>query len=353
MPRSSRWLNLGTLVVAALATGTAACDWVSLAANALTYDTIARGEAGNVAAGTSAIYVTLAEDGLAVHESGALARVSRVAPEAPSASVDDIAIAGDLLFALDAREPGYLSVYSLRDPLSPRLVAAPRAVPVGPFSGVSAAAGVCVVSGGTSELTAWRYDSTGVLAGPAGTADLGRGQPDVLLAADGRRIFVATHYGGPRFGIDVLALERGALRGETRQRLGLPGAGFTTGGSHPANFPIQTAEVGADTLLVAHARGVGILGVGADGSLRLLGVLDVGGPPVSIAALGSRAVVAVAGRQPAVVELGPAPGGWGVLRRLPLPSGTFPAGIALTPARIVLAARRHGVLSFELAPPNP
>lgn len=105
--------------------------------------------------------------------------------------MDDLAVSGVLLFVLDARAPGHLSVLSLRDPVRPTLASPPREVPVGPFSGVSASAGLCIVSGGTSSMTAWRFASTGALAGPVASMDLGRGQPDVLIARDGGLIFGA------------------------------------------------------------------------------------------------------------------------------------------------------------------
>jgi hypothetical protein len=78
------------------------------------------------------------------------------------------------LFALDATAPGHLLVYSLADPDRPALTAQNIPVSVGPFSGVSATAGIVAVSGGTSELSLREYDTTGQLDNSVFTADLGR-----------------------------------------------------------------------------------------------------------------------------------------------------------------------------------
>lgn len=222
----------------------------------------------------------------------------------------------------------------------------PRDVPVGPFSGVSASAGLCVVSGGTSRLTAWRYDSAGVLTGPIATADLGRGQPDVLVAADGRRLYVSTHYRGPSFGLDVLGYEPAVERLERRAEFPLDGAGFTAGGAKPANFPIAAASLGGDSVLVAYGRGVGVIAAAAPERPTLEETIDVGGPAVSIAVRGTAALVAVSGSHPALVILdfsGPPR----IVNRIPLPAGTLPTGVALTSAQAVVAARDRGVLVFD------
>jgi len=50
----------------AAAAGAGGCNWVSLARNAIAYETTTRGEAGNLVAQDSRLYVTLAEDGVAV-----------------------------------------------------------------------------------------------------------------------------------------------------------------------------------------------------------------------------------------------------------------------------------------------
>lgn len=329
-----------------VALATASCNWLALARNALTYRELQRGEAGNLALRDSLIYATLAEDGFAIVGAASGRRLATVTPPAGSGSVDDLAIAGGLLFVLDARPPGFVSVYALDNPGQPRLVSPPRAAPVGPFSGISAAAGVCVVSGGTAKLTAWRYDSIGGLTGPVATTDLGRGQPDVLLAPDGLHAYVSTHYWGPFFGLDVIAVD-GASRLRTLAELEFDGAGFTAGGAAPANFPIEAAAFGRDTILVAHARGITLVDVATPERPLLRATIDVGGPAVNVDALGRTALVAVGGATPALVLLDIAGGRATITRRLPLAPGTFPGGVALTATHAAVAAADRGVQVLE------
>jgi hypothetical protein len=236
------------------------CNWVSLAKNAYSYETTARGEASNVVARDGIAWTALGADGLGVIDTRSGARIRTIAPPPGSESIDDAAIADSLLFVLDARPPGHLAAYALSGRDSLVLVSPPRVVPVGPFSGVSASNGVVVVSGGTSRLTAWRYDASGIATDsvPFATADLGRGQPNVLLANG--VAFVATHYWGPYFGLNVVRL---GVAGQLSAagKLELDGAGFTDGGAKPANFPIGLALLNDTTLLVAFARGVAVVNV--------------------------------------------------------------------------------------------
>jgi hypothetical protein len=343
--RARRLVLAPTLGALALLAG---CDWVALARNALTYREISDGEAGNLVAPGSLLYVTRAGLGVEILDAGSGRVLATLPPEQPGASADDVAAADGLLFVLDARAPGALSVYSLSDPVLPRLVSTARDVPVGPFSGVSAAGGVCIVSGGTSELTLWRYDSTGTLSGPVATADLGRGQPDVLVGREGRTAFVSTHRWGPYFALDVARVDAAGGRFERSGRLELDGAGFTEGGSKPANFPIEAALLGADTVLVAHARGVSVIGIGEGGAPRLLKLIDVGGPAVNVDTRGGRAAVAVGGQNSSLLLLDFSAGADGrIVRRFAL-SGARPSGVALLDGRAAVAAGDRGVLVFEL-----
>jgi hypothetical protein len=328
-------------LAAALACG--ACNWVSLATHSLTYRTIQTGEAGNLAARGSVVYATLAEAGIVVLDGLGGQPLDTLAPPAGQ-SVDDVAIADDLLFALDARPPGHLSVYSLADPAHPRLIGAAREVAVGPFSGVSAAGGLCVVSGGTSQLTLWRYDRAGTLTGPLATADLGRGQPDVLLGAGGV-LYVSTHYWGPYFGLELARFDPAQNRIERLGNVPLPGAGFTTGGAKPANFPIESALLGTDTLLVASARGLDVLDVHDPAQPRLITTIDLGGPAVNVDAARRAAAAVVGGSAPALVTLDFATSP-PRQRRIALAPGTIPTGVALGGPRAAVAAGSTGVLLF-------
>lgn len=344
----TRWTDFGGMrprTIALIAVALSGCDWVSLAANALTYDTLRAGEAGNIVARGSVAYVTLADSGVAVIDAASGRRLAVHPPPAGTESVDDLALDGDLLFLLDARAPGALSVWSLRDPIRPTLIAPGRPVPVGPFSGVSARGGLCVVSGGTSDLTVWRYDTVGRLE-PTGALDLGRGQPDVLVASSDLA-FVSVHYWGPYFGIDVVRGERGQF--VRVGQLALDDAGFTTGGAGPANFPIESALLDSATLLVAHSRGLAVIRVAPVRKPSLVEVIDVGGPAANVDAAGRVVVVAVGGRTPAIafVDFNAPAGSASRVRRVTLAPGTNPVGVALSThnASVALvAARGQGVL---------
>lgn len=329
-----------------VALATASCNWLSLARHSLTYRELRRGDTGNLAAHDSLLYATVADDGFTIVVARSGRRLVTITPPPGSESVDDLAVADGLLFALDARPPGHVSVYSLEHPVQPQLVSPPRPVPVGPFSGISAAAGICIVSGGTSELTVWRYDRTGLSAEPVATADLGRGQPDVLVAPDGRRAYVSTHYWGPYFGMDVVVLDAHGQPGAPAE-LAIDGAGFTTGGAKPANFPIESAVLGRDTVLVAHAAGVAVVDVSIPDHPVLRTTIDLGGPAVNVDARGSTVAVAVGGEAPAVVLLEVAGGRAALARRFALPSGTLPGGVALTATHASVALAARGVQTFE------
>ena len=328
-------------IAAALVVG---CDWLSLAEHALTYPTLQRGEVGNVVALDSLFIATAGEDGITVR--GADGRVlATVLPPVGSESVDALAIEGSLLFTLDARPPGHLTAWSMDDPMHPRVVTPPRAVAVGPFSGVSAAAGIVVVSGGTSRLTAWAYDSAGALGVRFATADLGRGQPDVLLARDGRVAFVSTHNWGPYFELDVVPMTPDSARMlHPSSRVALPGAGFTDGGAKPANFPVRAALLDDGTLLVAAGRGVAVMDVSDAEHATIRRVMELSGPVVSIATHGKRAAIVVAGETPTLVVIDLMNATQPLVRRHPLAPGTLPLGVAMSARTVAIAARGQGVL---------
>lgn len=341
-----RYAIAAMLVAMFVAVALAGRNWISLAANAITYQTVAAGEAANLATHAGLIYATRAEAGLDILDSSGIT-ITTMAPAAGSESVDDIAIAGTLLFALDARVPGHITVFSLDDPRQPRLVMTPREVPVGPFSGVSAAEGLAVVSGGTSQLTVWRYDSAGALTGAVATADLGRGQPDVLLAREGGLGFVSTHYWGVSFGLDVVRLSPAGTSVSLAGQLRIANAGFTRGGAKPANFPIETAQLSPDTVLLAYARGLAVIGASSDIPV-LMARLDLGGPAVNVDARDGRAAVVVGGSAPQLVIISFAGGVARIVKRFKLDAGVRPVAVVLTPSKAAVAARDRGVLVFDL-----
>jgi hypothetical protein len=193
----------------------------------------------------------------------------------------------------------------------------------------------------------WQYDSTGVVTGPTATADLGRGQPDVLVQRDGKLVFVATHYRGPDFGLDIVRVDSAARHTETVVALPLDGAGFTEGGAKPANFPIELARLDDSTTLVAFARGVAVVNTAPPARSRVQLVVDVGGPAVNVDTDGSTVVVAVSGRSPALAVLDLSSSNPRVVKRISLPPGTLPLGVSLLPSKVAVAARDRGILIFD------
>ena len=331
--------------VAVLLVAFAFGDWIVLGYRALGYPVTPAGQASNVVVREGFAYAAMAESGLGVYELESGRLVQTLAPAEAEGSVDDLALADGFLFALDARIPGALSVYSLGDPRQPRRVSGATPVEGGPLSGVAAAAGRAVVSGGTSRLTLRRYDREGNLSTEIATADLGRGQPDVLLRPDGGMAAVSTHFAGPEFGLSLLDFSEDAPR--VAGTLPLPEAGFTPGGSKPANFPIEGAWAG-DTLLLAQGNALAFVDLSDPRRPRLLRSLELGVHPVNVDAAGG--IVAAVGSFPrerlVLIELGrgvePR-----ILRSLELPAGSMPTGVAVGSDRIAVATQGRGVLFFQ------
>ncbi|HKY61844.1 MAG TPA: hypothetical protein VJR29_00355 [bacterium] len=325
-------------------------NWIALGFQALAYPRSESGAASNVVAQGPYAYASLGGEGLAIVELASGRKVETLAPPRGSGSVDDLAVADGWLFVLDAEIPGHLSVYSLADPAQPRLVEQPREIDVGPFSGVSAAAGKVIVSGGTSRLSLLRYDAQGRLGSEIVFADLGRGQPDILLRPDGKGAVVSSHFVGPRFGLTTLKLDSMPLGLQVQAKLELEGAGFSAGGATPANFPIEGAWAG-ETLLLAYGRGLGIFEVDSQGALRLRRRLELGLAAVNVDAQGRFAAVVGASPEPSllILDLG-SPQDPKVLRRIALPRETRATGVALAGDKVVVAAQNQGVLTFNTHP---
>jgi hypothetical protein len=296
--------------------------------------------------GTTA-YGSLADQGLDVVDLMHPERHRTISPPVGSESIDDVAVADGLLFALDARRPGHLSVFSLSDPTMPLLASAAVEVEVGPFCGVSAGGGRVIVSGGTSVLALRTYDREGRLSPEVATIDLGRGQPDVLIAPDGGRAFVSTHFRGPHFGLTTLEIGSGSTPLVRGGKVDLDTYGFTAGGAKPANFPIEAA-LAANVLLVAHARGLAIISVGATKQPRVLSVLSLEVKAVSVDVDGSMAGVVGSSPRPLLALVDVAnPSAPIVKRSVPLPEGSYATSVAVGPAHVVVAAHKRGLLIFQ------
>ncbi len=331
-----------------LALSASSCDWISLTCNALTYRTTGTGEVGNIVALGRVAYVTRAEQGLEIIDLSTGEKIQRMAPPSGSESIDDLALADGFLFTLDARPPGSLTIFSMADPKAPQQVSGPVPVPVGPFSGVSASAGRVIVSGGTSDLTLRSYDRDGRLGEEVASIDLGRGQPDVLLAPGGQRAFVSTHFSGPHFGLMGLDMSSGSLTIAVNGRLDLETIGFTAGGAKPANFPIEAA-LHHDSLLIAYTKGLALVDPKELKILQLIKAKDLGVEPVNVDASGQTVAVVGSAPRPMLVLLSiQSPGGISVQRSIPLPEGTYATGVAVTSDHVAVAGHEKGVLIFKI-----
>lgn len=348
MERSERRVATLLLVLAPLPL-LGACAWIGLTWGALNYPTTGAGETANVVSDGDWSYATRGASGLEIlNLRGAPRRRYQELPPGLD-SADDVALADGLLFVLDARPPGHLAVFSLAEPARPLLRGAPVPVDVGPFSGVAAGGGRVVVSGGASRLSVRRYDASGALGGEVATADLGRGQPDVLLAPRGDHAFVSTHDFGPHFSVKVARLSDPPAAPLLESSIALPTYGFTPGGARPANFPIELALEG-DTLYVACGDGVRVVDLSAPGAPRALAHVPLDIHPVNIDVRDGIAAVVGSAPSPALVFIDVRePARPRVLRSFPLPEGSRGTGVALTDSHAVVAAHGLGSLLFGRA----
>ena len=320
-----------------------ACGWPGLIAGALTTPTSTADASSNVAIASGVAYVAHATQGIERIDL-ATGQRSFTAPPMPVDRIDDVAVADGLLFALDATPPGHLLVYRIGsgDGLQRRALAE---VAVGPFSGVAAGAGHVIVSGGTSALSLHRYGLDGSLSKASASADFGRGQPDIALSPGGRIALISTHVQGPRFGMTVAEVRDQPLALHSLGYVELPGAGFTDGGFHPANFPLQAAALG-EIVLVAHGGGLSVIDAPAGRAPILLGTKDLGLKATAIAIDGERRLAYIAGTAPrpqlVTLDLGD-PRTPRITERRVLPPSSSPSAIALDASHLVVALQGGGV----------
>ena len=319
------------------------CGWPGLIAGALSTPTSVGDASSNVAIADGVAFVAHSTLGI---ERIDLATGRRVftAPPMPVDRIDDVAVADGLLFALDATPPGHLLVYRIGTDANLQRISLVE-VAVGPFSGVAAGAGHVIVSGGTSALSLHRYGLDGSLSKASASADFGRGQPDIALAAGGRIALISTHVQGPRFGLTVAEVQDRPLALHSLGYVELPGAGFTKGGFHPANFPLQAAALG-EIVLVAHGAGLSVIHAPPGQAPVMLGTKQLGLDATAIAIDGERRLAYIVGAAPhpqlLTLDLADARTPRIVERRA-LPPSSSPSAVALDAAHLVVALQGGGV----------
>ena len=337
--------GLLTLCCTALTLGLAALlghRWLALGWNAWHYQTATGSARTQAVVDYGHAYIAAGTDGIEVIDLAAQGKRRLLPPNAPADRIDDLAIADGLLFALDATPPGHLMTYSLANPARPSPSGEIVPVPVGPFSGVSAAAGVVAVSGGTSQLTLREYGRNGRFGTEVVTADFGRGQPDIALRPDGRMAAISTHIFGPDFAVTFAEIRRRPLGLRMLSQLGLKDAGFTTGGFKPAHFPLVAAWR-RDRVYLADGDGLEVIDVSDPRQPHLLLRDRRPQPGMDVVVAGDELDVLRSGSQPTVFRYRlddsglPTPAGsWS------LPAGSHPAAISRHGANLLVTQHERG-----------
>lgn len=295
------------------------------------------GSANNIVLQDNIAYASMGNKGIAVIELAQEKVLLDLAPPLKAQSVDDLAIADNLLFALDANPPAFLSVYSLEDPHKPELIGKAEPIDMKVFSGVSAAKGKVVVSGGTQKVLVWTYDQKGQMSQTSADTDLGTGQPDVLLSPDGQTAYVSTHFQGSDYGVTELLLND-PQKPTLKNTLVIEGSGFSAGHEIPANFALESALYG-NTLLTAFGGGLAL--INTDG-LKLKQIIHSDLKGVNVDVFGNTAFMVGSAPQAAVVEINLKEGK--AVRQINLKGK--PTGISANESYIAIAANEAGVLSI-------
>lgn len=268
-----------------------------------------------------------------------------------SVRTHDVAASGSYVYALDAVAPGALpdfsnqggsgtlNVLSFANPAAPSYAATALRVPVGPFSGVATGGGRFVVSGGTGLLTAGTFAAGTLNRGF--TRDLGLGQPDVTLSADGAQAYVSTDFDGNTYGVTVLNLATGATLDRIPLVSGSSRVLSSPGSATPANFAVSSAVVpGRSFIVTAHTDGMAAIDLtrldnntATSPVLRTISAATLGVVPVHVEVAGTTAYVIGSSPSPQLVRV--QVDTFRVISRSAL-SGT-PRGIAANATYVVVA----------------
>lgn len=298
-------------------------------------------------------YVASGELGLDIIDLNSMEVVRRMLPQREMHSIDAFSIDGDLLFVIDARGEDYLAVYSLVDPTDPVLVSGPVGVNGGPFTGVSAAGGNVVVSGGTTHLNFYKYDGSGNLSKTESIFARDRGHPDVLLSSDGEVAYLSTDFNDivddAEFGIVTVGLDDLTRSPVLISELGIPESGFTTGTTRPTGFPIKTAVLN-NHLLVAHGGGLSVIELIEGKALTNIQTYNFSIEATDIALFGTTAYLVGSFDSQALmvsVDLSDIDNPT-VIESTPLNAASIPTSIAVNSNWIVIAAHEGGLITIAL-----
>lgn len=295
-------------------------------------------------------YTANGELGLDIIDLNNLRTVHRMLPQREMHSIDAMSIDGNLLFLIDARGEDYLAVYDVSNPVNPQLIDGPIGVNGGPFTGVSAAGGNVVVSGGTTHLNYFKYTSGGKLSNSEAIFGRDRGHPDVLLSNDGQVAYLSTDFNGlvddAEYGVVTVALGDLATSPVLLSEIGIPGSGFTEGTTQPSGFPIKTAILSDDVLLVAHGVGLSIIDLVQGRILASMRTVDIGIAATNLAIYQSIAYVVGNSPSPTLVKVDLSDiANPSVIETVPLnTSGGIPTSVAVTDQLVLIAANEGGLM---------
>lgn len=301
---------------------------------------------GVVKVSNGLLYAAYGEGGLIISDEVSKETLAHIFPPRGMNSIDDFDVESDLIFAIDSRGRDYLAVFSYSKGQEPQLEASPIQVQGGPFNGISAKNGNLVVSGGTTFLNRFTYNSEGELSGPV-TFGRDRGHPEVLLSENGQFAFVSTDFDGVRYGITSLYIGNELDVPGIVSELDLDGSGFTPGVTKPVGFPIQSSVID-NHLLVAHGGGLTIIQLVEEGGFGTSFTLDIGLSGISVATEADRAyVIGYQNDTPSMVAIDISDiNNPSIISTVALNTNDIPTSIAIGMNRIYIAAGKTGILQL-------
>lgn len=290
-------------------------------------------------------YVALGEVGLAMVDPATGEIGAPIPPPAPMGSVDDLALLNDILVVLDARGPGYVALFGVRDD-TPQLSAAPVAVSVGGVARVSNHHGVLVVSGGTQPLTVMTYDGYGALGDPVSHGQVAEEQAEVLVDHTGERAYLSTRLDARSYGLTALRLQAPPADPVVLSQLAIPGARPSADGA------LLSGQIQDDLYYLGFAGGLVVVDVADPAQMKPLSTTPLSVSGVAAAVELDRAYVVGALPAPLLVELDVSdPAAPRVLDEIPLPEGAWPSDVVVRKGTVLVAAGPAGVLAFQRREP--